>query len=295
MRILRGRSSIMKAHKEQARMLAMLCQWHSNAESPLQTLHTSDNLEKNKILLGIIVFKFNHQRHGYCSRGWWPKEAYPGDGLQIHIVVQLHVLGVDAQHLQATSLIGHTDVDLAIEAPEAPQCSVDTACSMRVSALVQNCADMHVLGLCSASQCIGCAATGGHRQIPNLSCGIPRELQHGSAKCLLEECSGKRSCLRRELTMCAIAAEEGPMDTPVGPVGGTHDNDVRAGLEAVHERQQLRHNAPLHLSLQAHAQVRSPMHNQSTPPHAHMGGFHGGIALAAEYRGLSIATHCGSQ
>lgn len=38
---------------------------------------------------------------------------------------------------------------------------------------------------------------------------------------------------------------------PASPVGGAHDNDVAARLEAVHQRQQLGHNAPLHLTLQA--------------------------------------------
>jgi hypothetical protein len=47
------------------------------------------------------------------------------DRLQVHLVGELHVLGVDAQHLEAARLIGHADVDLAVEAAEAAQRSVD--------------------------------------------------------------------------------------------------------------------------------------------------------------------------
>ncbi len=51
------------------------------------------------------------------------------------------------------------------------------------------------------------------------------------------------------------------LHAPVGPVGRAHDDDVRARLEAVHQRQQLRHNAPLHLSLQeAQHETSVPLH-----------------------------------
>ena len=36
---------------------------------------------------------------------------------------------------------------------------------------------------------------------------------------------------------------------PVGAVGCSHDNDVSPGLQAVHEREQLGYDAPLHLTL----------------------------------------------
>jgi hypothetical protein len=42
-----------------------------------------------------------------------------------HLIVQLHVLGVDAQHLQPAGLIRHADVDLTVKAPEAAQRSID--------------------------------------------------------------------------------------------------------------------------------------------------------------------------
>jgi hypothetical protein len=38
---------------------------------------------------------------------------------------QLHVLAVDAQHLEAARLVGDADVDLAVEAAEAAQRGVD--------------------------------------------------------------------------------------------------------------------------------------------------------------------------
>ena len=55
------------------------------------------------------------------------------DELQLHTVVQLHVLGVDAQHLQASSLVWHTNVDLAVKAAKAPQSSIHTAAHQPVS------------------------------------------------------------------------------------------------------------------------------------------------------------------
>jgi hypothetical protein len=76
-----------------------------------------------------------------------------GDGLQVHIVVQLHVLGVDADDLQAAGLVRHADVDLAVEAPKAPQRGVDAAraAPARVSAaplsppsVPQQCCPAHV-------------------------------------------------------------------------------------------------------------------------------------------------------
>jgi hypothetical protein len=42
-----------------------------------------------------------------------------------HLIVQLHVLGVDAQHLQAPCLIRHADVNLAVKAAEATQRGID--------------------------------------------------------------------------------------------------------------------------------------------------------------------------
>lgn len=50
-----------------------------------------------------------------------------GNDLKVHILLQLHVLGMYAQHLQAPRLVRHADVDLAVEAPEAPQGRIHTA------------------------------------------------------------------------------------------------------------------------------------------------------------------------
>ncbi len=36
---------------------------------------------------------------------------------------------------------------------------------------------------------------------------------------------------------------------PVGAVSGSHHDNVRAGLEAVHESKELRHNTALHLAI----------------------------------------------
>ena len=50
-----------------------------------------------------------------------------GNDFQVNIVFQLHVLGVDAEHLQPTCLIGNADIDFTIESAEAPQGWVNTA------------------------------------------------------------------------------------------------------------------------------------------------------------------------
>ena len=42
---------------------------------------------------------------------------------------------------------------------------------------------------------------------------------------------------------------------PVGPVGGSHDDDMGACFQAVHEGEQLGDNPPLHLSLVPRAAV----------------------------------------
>ena len=84
-----------------------------------------------------------------------------GELLEVDVVAQLHVLGLDAQHLEAAVLVGHANVNLAVEAAEAAQRRVDG----------------------------------------------------------------------------------------VGAVGRGDDNDVRARLEAVHQREQLRDDAALDLAL----------------------------------------------
>jgi hypothetical protein len=48
-----------------------------------------------------------------------------GDGREIDIITQLHVLGVDLKNLQATGRVGNANVDLAIEAAVAAQGRVD--------------------------------------------------------------------------------------------------------------------------------------------------------------------------
>jgi hypothetical protein len=50
------------------------------------------------------------------------------------------------------------------------------------------------------------------------------------------------------LSVKAAEAAQGGVDG-VGAVGGADDDDGGARLEAVHEREQLRHDAALHLAL----------------------------------------------
>jgi hypothetical protein len=53
--------------------------------------------------------------------------------------------------------------------------------------------------------------------------------------------------------LCAPSARA--RRAPVGPVRGAHDDDMRARLQPVHQRQQLRHDAALHLTLRPAAQA----------------------------------------
>ena len=48
-----------------------------------------------------------------------------GDGLRVDVLVELHVAGVDAEHLEAAVLVGDANVDLAVEAAEAAEGGVD--------------------------------------------------------------------------------------------------------------------------------------------------------------------------
>ena len=47
------------------------------------------------------------------------------DLLQIKIVSELHVLGVNPENLQTSNSVGDTDVDLAVESSESPEGGVD--------------------------------------------------------------------------------------------------------------------------------------------------------------------------
>mmetsp|Transcript_72452 Transcript_72452/g.156661 ORF Transcript_72452/g.156661 Transcript_72452/m.156661 type:complete len:454 (+) Transcript_72452:1318-2679(+) len=47
------------------------------------------------------------------------------DVLELHVGVQLHVLGLDAQDLQAAVVVGNADVQLAVEAAEAAEGRID--------------------------------------------------------------------------------------------------------------------------------------------------------------------------
>ena len=42
-----------------------------------------------------------------------------GDGFQVDVLIQLHVLGVDPNHLQPPSLIWHTDINFPVEASKS--------------------------------------------------------------------------------------------------------------------------------------------------------------------------------
>lgn len=55
-------------------------------------------------------------------------EIYLGNDFQIHIVLQLHILGMDPEHLQAASLVRHSNINLTIEAPKSPQRRINAAC-----------------------------------------------------------------------------------------------------------------------------------------------------------------------
>jgi hypothetical protein len=41
----------------------------------------------------------------------------------------------------------------------------------------------------------------------------------------------------------------------VGPVGGSHDNHMSSLLQAIHQSQQLRHDAPLNLTMSLYQQI----------------------------------------
>ena len=60
--------------------------------------------------------------------------SHPANDLQIHIVVQLHVLGVDAQDLQTSSLIWDSNVNLAVKPPKSPEGSINAAQEILIGA-----------------------------------------------------------------------------------------------------------------------------------------------------------------
>mmetsp|Transcript_4031 Transcript_4031/g.11812 ORF Transcript_4031/g.11812 Transcript_4031/m.11812 type:complete len:432 (-) Transcript_4031:97-1392(-) len=65
---------------------------------------------------------FRAQRSHVCAH---EAVGLARNGLRVHVVVELHVPRVDAEDLQPAVLVGHTNVDLAVEAAEAPKRSID--------------------------------------------------------------------------------------------------------------------------------------------------------------------------
>ncbi|XP_037470136.1 uncharacterized protein LOC119343017 [Triticum dicoccoides] len=54
-----------------------------------------------------------------------------GNQLKVDVLIQLHVLGVDAEHFETPDLVRHADVDLAIKPSESPQGRVDAVGTVR--------------------------------------------------------------------------------------------------------------------------------------------------------------------
>ena len=72
-----------------------------------------------------------------------------------------------------------------------------------------------------------------------------------------------------DFTVEAAKTTEGGVDR-VGTVSRSHDNNIGAGLEAIHERQELRDNAPLDFTVRLHNTLAGVYQNDNSyaPSHA---------------------------
>ena len=87
--------------------------------------HAVEHFRINGIFIDInevhLLADALHGRLGTQRGHVRPHEAVrvPRDGLGVDVIIQLHVPRVNSENLQAAVLVGHADVDLAVEAAEA--------------------------------------------------------------------------------------------------------------------------------------------------------------------------------
>jgi hypothetical protein len=68
-----------------------------------------------------------------CNVGSDESVGIFGDGLQINVFGQLHVLGVNSENLEAANLVRNSNVDLSVEPAESSQSWVDCVGSVGCS------------------------------------------------------------------------------------------------------------------------------------------------------------------
>mmetsp|Transcript_20519 Transcript_20519/g.36817 ORF Transcript_20519/g.36817 Transcript_20519/m.36817 type:complete len:441 (+) Transcript_20519:3071-4393(+) len=93
--------------------------------------HRTEDFGVNFLVLQIDDIHFFTDALKRCFRaqsgqiGPYIAMGFFADGLQIHVLIKLHVLGVDPQHLQASGLIRDANIDLPVEATEASECRIN--------------------------------------------------------------------------------------------------------------------------------------------------------------------------
>lgn len=138
--------------------------------------------------------------------------------LQINIICKLHVLGVDLKYLKSSSSVWNADVHLSVKAP-------------------WNQESQNISTRCSLLKCTACTKKPEH------------QLKMSWQKIFL--------LYRATLEQSDLTESPEGWVNAVGSVSGCHDNDMSPLLQSVHQSEQLRHNAPLHLTMSLRKQMRT--------------------------------------
>ena len=141
---------------------------------------------------------------------------------------------MNTHNLQAANLIWHPDINLAVKAPKPSEGWVNAAKEQALSAL---CLLMRLHRVIFSFDTVGACTVVGR-------CLMGILFKHD--RTLRAEAHRKEACV------------------PVGAICGPHDNDMSSGLEAIHEREKLRHDAALHLTLHSSTSQCLP---HLWPPH----------------------------
>ena len=183
--------------------------------------------------------------------------------LQINIISQLHVLGVDSQDLQATSCVRDANVHLTVKSTCNKQ--VHKYSSRSNKPLVQFHQYSTAASIHSTKLIVWVVGEGCHLSLwLSHTCSNPLMSSYADNSAeLMEYLIITASSLQHQSSFShqLTEATQGRVYT-VGSVCGRHDDDVRSLLQTVHQGQQLGHDTTLHLSMGLAGKEQKHVHGQ---------------------------------